>query len=119
MNRKDITYPKVESQNYFDESCNHVKWHTYVRVKRNNKYYKVLVESHYMLPLTEQKNMNSFLNEYNKAHISFIDTVHRVMYLWQLPQKKMVKHMVTKGTLIVDNSHLSNKESFLVNTQIL
>ena len=118
MNSDRLTYPKVQTQNFFDDSHNQVKWSTYVRIKRNNKYYKVLVESKYTLPLTEQKYMNSFLTEYNRAHSSFIDTVNRVMYMWQLPQKEMIKDMVAKQTLIVDNNHLSNKENFLINTHL-
>ena len=80
-----------------------VRLSTYVRVKRNKKYWKVLVSTEYQLDTIHTINL-------------FLEQCDRVKYLWILPGKIVREQMIRDQILMRDDSLLSNKETFLLRT---
>lgn len=92
------------------EDAHEVGVSSWVRLKRNKRYYYVLCQEH--------ARINS-LHEYNRMINSHLEICEKIYYLWELPEEAERTRLKANRTLLVDKRHLSKRDMVLLNQNVI
>lgn len=97
------TFPKIKNRIYKRENLYILELETWVRIKRNKKYYKIRVFQ--MLSIDPNCNYHDFILKILSFVESFTTTIYNTYHLYMIEKDFKVSRDATK-----DNTPLSEKD---------